>query len=168
MGLLGASAAYHPTENSGADDKESFRHGFPYSAFLLLPVPLTDKLSLTGFLGLGIMTHPDNALMHFRELGRYLLKLAPLFEDVVRQGCSEGVFSTERPLEASEFILAATRFLTDMGSYPWDGTDLARRAAAFPALLGAQLRAPKEASTFCCPLSVRFPTLDKTAAEADL
>ncbi len=55
VGLLGASAAYHPTEISGADGKETFRHGFLYSAFLLLPVPLTDKLSLTGFLGLGIM-----------------------------------------------------------------------------------------------------------------
>ncbi len=92
--------------------------------------------------------HPDNALMHSRELGRYLLKLAPLFAQVVRQGCSEGVFSTEHPLEASEFILAATQFLTDMGFYPWDGTDLARRAAAFPALLEAQLRAPKGSFDF--------------------
>ena len=36
--------------------------------------------------------HPDNALMHSRELGRYLLKLAPLFAQGVRQGCSEGDF----------------------------------------------------------------------------
>jgi len=92
--------------------------------------------------------HPENAQMHARELGQYLVKLAPLYAEVVSQGCGEGVLSTEYPLEAAEFILAAAQFLTDLGFYPWTSADVLRRIKAFPGLLEAQLRAPKGSFDF--------------------
>ena len=77
-----------------------------------------------------------------------ILKLAPLYADVVRLGIEEGVFHTEYPLESTEFILAASQFLTDIGMYPWKKEDLARRVKALGALVETQLNAPKGSFDF--------------------
>jgi AcrR family transcriptional regulator len=84
----------------------------------------------------------ENSEMHAKQLGRYLIKLAPLFAEVVAEGCAEGVFNTERPLECAEFILAGAQFLTDVGFYPWSQEQIVRRMKAFPFLIEAQLGAP--------------------------
>jgi AcrR family transcriptional regulator len=91
---------------------------------------------------------PGNIGVHTRQLAVTLLKLAPLYESVIRQGCEEGVFQTEQPLECAEFLLAGIQFLTDMGFYPWSQEDLMRRAMAIPALVEAQLKAPKGSFDF--------------------
>lgn len=83
-----------------------------------------------------------NEAMHIRLLAVTLNKQAPLYAQLIQQGCEEGVFQTEWPLECAEFILAAVQFLTDVGIYPWTGEDLARRIHAFPKLIEQQLRAP--------------------------
>ena len=92
--------------------------------------------------------HPGNTLMHTRQLGRYLIKLAPIFAAVIEEGCNQGVFSTEHPRECAEFMLAGFQFLTDVGFYPWSQAQLARRIKAFPSLIEAQLRAPKGSFSF--------------------
>ena len=89
-----------------------------------------------------------NTRMHSRQLGRYLVKLAPLFAEVIEQGCREGVFKTDHPLECAEFMLAGVQFLTDVGFYPWENDHLARRMTAFPALIESQLNAPRGAFGF--------------------
>jgi len=75
--------------------------------------------------------HAENAEMHARQLGRYLLKLAPLFASIIEEGCAEGVFHTRHPLECAEFMLAGFQFLTDQGFYAWTEPQLARRMNAF-------------------------------------
>lgn len=92
--------------------------------------------------------HPGNTVMHARQLGRYLNQLAPIYAAVFEEGCAQGIFKIEHPLESAEFILAGFQFLTDMGFYPWSEAQLARRMAAFPALLESQLNAPKGAFDF--------------------
>ncbi len=92
--------------------------------------------------------HPGNTIMHTRQLGRYLLKLAPVFAAVFQEGCDQGVFKTEHPLECAEFMLAGFQFLTDVGFYPWNTATLDRRMGAFPSLIEAQLSAPKGAFSF--------------------
>jgi AcrR family transcriptional regulator len=87
--------------------------------------------------------HPDNALIHARHIARFLIRLAPLYAEVISEGCKEGVFKTEYPLECAEFLLAGVQFLTDVGFYPWDMKHLERRMNAFPVLIEAQLSAPK-------------------------
>lgn len=84
---------------------------------------------------------PGNTGMHIRLLAAALNKQAPLYGELIRQGCEEGIFRTESPLECAEFILSAIQFLTDMGIYPWSQDDLVRRARAFPRLIEAQLNA---------------------------
>jgi len=92
--------------------------------------------------------HPGNTLMHTRQLGRYLLKLAPVFAAVFEEGCDQGIFKTDHPLECAEFMLAGIQFLTDVGFYPWSEAQLARRMEAFPSLVEAQLGAPEGSFSF--------------------
>ena len=87
------------------------------------------------------LRQPANLGMHTRLLASAFVQQAPLVGDLIRQGCEQGLFQTEYPLECAEFILAAVLFLSDVGLYPWTPADLARRARAIPALIEAQLRA---------------------------
>jgi len=90
----------------------------------------------------------NNPKMHVWQLGRYLTKLAPIYAAVVAEGCEQGIFTTAHPLECAEFILAGIQFLTDVGIYPWSAKQLARRMAALPALIEAQLGAPEGSFNF--------------------
>jgi len=85
---------------------------------------------------------PVNDAMHSRLLAALLIKQAPLYAEIIQQGCDEGIFETETPLECAEFILSAIQFLTDMGIYPWTQEDLKRRIQAFPKLIEKLLQAP--------------------------
>ncbi|HLB52578.1 MAG TPA: TetR/AcrR family transcriptional regulator [Chlamydiales bacterium] len=91
---------------------------------------------------------PIHAAMHIRILAETLIKLAPIYEKIIIQGCEEKIFQTKSPRECAEFILAAVQFLTDTGVYPWTKEDLKRRAQAFPKLIEQQLKAPPDAFQF--------------------
>ncbi|UCH24556.1 MAG: TetR/AcrR family transcriptional regulator [Trueperaceae bacterium] len=98
-----------------------------------------------------LLTHlhdPGNVGMHTRLLAVAVERQARLLEGLIRQGCDEGIFETEHPLECAEFLLAGVQFLTDMGIYPWANEDLVRRAMAFPALIEAQLNAAEGSFRF--------------------
>jgi AcrR family transcriptional regulator len=83
--------------------------------------------------------HPENTEMHTKQLGRYITKLAPLYAGIFKQGCDEGTFNSEHPLEGAEFIIAGVQFLTDEGFHPWGDAVLNRRMEAIPFLIEAQL-----------------------------
>jgi AcrR family transcriptional regulator len=91
---------------------------------------------------------PSNMGMHIRLLAVTISRLAQLYANVLQQGCEEGLFQTEHPLECAEFLLAGIQFLTDVGCYPWKQEDLNRRAKAIPALLETQLKAAKGSFSF--------------------
>lgn len=82
-----------------------------------------------------------NEAMHIRLLATTLIQQAPIYAMLIQQGCEEGIFKTERPLECAEFILSGVQFLTDIGIYPWTNEDLTRRIRAFPKLIEQQLGA---------------------------
>lgn len=95
--------------------------------------------------------HPKNAEMHARQLGRYLIKLAPLFAIIIEEGCREGVFQTDHPLECAEFMLAGFQFLTDLGFYPWTEAQLIRRIQTFSSLIEDLLGADRGSCSFLNP-----------------
>ncbi|MDP1607824.1 MAG: TetR/AcrR family transcriptional regulator [Chlamydiales bacterium] len=90
----------------------------------------------------------DNREMHARLLAITLSKLSPLYAHVISQGCEEGVFRVEHPLECAEILLAGIQFVTDVGCHPWTPEDLERRMQAIPSLIENQLNAPKGALSF--------------------
>lgn len=83
-----------------------------------------------------------NEALHTRLLVAALMKQAPLYAELIEQGCKEGIFHTQNPLECAEFILSAVQFLTDLGIHPWSEEDLKRRNQAFPSLIEQLLKAP--------------------------
>ncbi len=97
---------------------------------------------------LDALHQPGNIIVHARQLGRYLTKLAPIYAKVIEEGCEQGLFKTDYPLECAEFLLAGIQFLTDVGFYPWSNEAIARRMAAFPSLLEDLLNAPEGSFDF--------------------
>jgi len=91
---------------------------------------------------------PGNMGLHVRLLAVTLSRLAPLYSCVISQGCAEGLFRTDHPLECAEILLAGIQFVTDVGCYPWSQQDLERRVRAIPRLIEDQLHAPKNAFSF--------------------
>ncbi len=89
-----------------------------------------------------------NDTLHTRVLAAALIQQAQLYEQVIKQGCDEGTFKTEFPLECAELILAGIQFLTDVGIYPWTPDSLNRRFHAFPRLIEQQLQAPRGSFNF--------------------
>jgi AcrR family transcriptional regulator len=108
----------------------------------------SDRMSEENNQILENLHHPGNTLMHTRLLGRYIIKLAPIFADVIEEGCDQGVFRTEHPRECAEFLFSGFQFMTDVGFYPWSQRQLARRIKAFPSLIETQLGAPKGSFSF--------------------
>lgn len=83
-----------------------------------------------------------NEALHLRLLAATLVKQAPLYAAIIEQGCKEGTFKTNAPLECAEFILSSIQFLTDRGIYPWTQEDVVRRVQAFPGIIEQMLKAP--------------------------
>ncbi len=82
-----------------------------------------------------------NDALHIRLLAATVIKEAPLYAKLIQQGCEEGIFHTDTPLECAEFILSAIQFLTDMRIYPWTKEDLIRRMHAYPKFIEQHLNA---------------------------
>lgn len=89
-----------------------------------------------------------NEALHTRLLVAALMKQAPIYAQLIQQGCEEGIFQTHAPLECAEFILSAVQFLTDIGISPWTEKDLIRRIQAFPKLIEQLLHAPPDSFQF--------------------
>ncbi|WP_435886114.1 TetR/AcrR family transcriptional regulator [Streptomyces erythrochromogenes] len=97
---------------------------------------------------LGHLHRSQNAGMHTRLLAVAIELQAPLYAQVLREGTAAGVFRVDHPLEAAEFLLSATQFLTDEGIAPWSPETLTRRARALPALAEQLLGAPEGSLAF--------------------
>lgn len=89
-----------------------------------------------------------NEAIHTRLLVAALMKMAPLYAELIEQGRKEGLFQTETPLECAEMILTSVQFLTDQGIHPWKEEDLLRRTRSFPCLIEQLLKAPKGSFQF--------------------
>jgi AcrR family transcriptional regulator len=84
-----------------------------------------------------------NIGLHVRLLALCVKKIAPLYAEIIQQGCKEGVFKTDHPLETAEIFLSGIQFITDIGFYPWSQNDILRRTEALSFLAEAQLGAKK-------------------------
>ena len=91
-----------------------------------------DSMAIKNPTTLEHLHKPSNASMHTQLLAVMILNEAQLYEQLIRQGCNEGIFQTDSPLECAEFIISSIQFLTDTGIYPWTESDVLRRTRSFP------------------------------------
>jgi AcrR family transcriptional regulator len=85
--------------------------------------------------------NPRNAGMHASMMAVSVKKTAPLYAQVIREGCEKGLFQVKNPLEAAEIILTSFQFLMDTGIYQWTDEDLMRRKLALPSVIESILKA---------------------------
>lgn len=91
---------------------------------------------------------PGNIGLHTRQLALTVSMLAPLYAQIIEQGCEEGIFQPGEALSKAEMLLAGIQFLTDCGCNPWATEDIERRIAAIPAIMECLLGAPKGSFAF--------------------
>lgn len=81
------------------------------------------------------MQRPGNIGMYARIILMTLHKQSPVFAQLVEQGCKEGIFHTDTPLETTEFIITGVQFLIDQVIYSWPEETIIRRIEAFPVII---------------------------------
>lgn len=85
----------------------------------------------------------ENAQMHQKSLVQMILKLTPIMTKVIEQGINEGLFQTDYPKEAVEFILTAPSFLFDRGLFQWTEEEFKVKVEAFVDMIERILGAKK-------------------------
>ena len=83
--------------------------------------------------------------MQSQMLGFYIEVFAPIYCDVIQEGCLQGVFKTSVPMESAELLIAELQYLTDSGFYNWSEESIARRSQALYVLIENQLGAAPNA-----------------------
>jgi AcrR family transcriptional regulator len=88
---------------------------------------------------------PENRVVHDHMAERFLPRLAPLVERIVRRGLEEGVFTAGSPRVAAWFVLGGLRALelaftdrAEIANAVIDGTDCALRALGYTGPVRAQ------------------------------
>jgi AcrR family transcriptional regulator len=60
---------------------------------------------------------PQNRELHEMTNVQTVLRMSPVFAEIVEQGNQEGVFATKRPLETIQFLFTGAQFLLDGGLF---------------------------------------------------
>ena len=85
---------------------------------------------------------PGNAEFHLLSITAMIEHLTPVLAEVITQGVSDGIFTTERPHDAVELLLSASGILLDHDIMKPSHAELARRQEtliwASETLLGAE------------------------------
>lgn len=90
----------------------------------------------------------ENIVMHQKSLVLTIKKMSPVFSEVIIQGVKENLFSTEYPLEITEFILTGMSFLLDPSIFPWSKQEYITRIRALQEVMETTLRAQKGSFSF--------------------
>lgn len=73
---------------------------------------------------------PQNALMHQKMQNAFLAVLLPIAAEIIKEGMSEGSFSTNYPLEAAEMLLIYSSVIFD-DINEMDEGEMERKATGF-------------------------------------
>jgi hypothetical protein len=91
-----------------------------------------------------------NEGIHQKYIVNSIKKLIPIYSSIIKQGVQEGIFNTNYPEEAAEYILFATKFMFDPGINQQEMNKLSKKFEAacdfIEKILGAKkgtINAPK-------------------------
>ena len=91
---------------------------------------------------------PSNAIFHQKLMAALVKELAPLYEQVIRQGIEERIFQTDYPLETAQMILTLTNFYFDADLFGWKEEEMQGKLLAYVDLLTHTLRAEPQVFSF--------------------
>ncbi len=94
---------------------------------------------------------PANRELHEVTNVQTILKLSPVFAQIVEQGNNEGVFSVTRPLETIQFLLASSQFLLDGGLFDFSDEEITRRRLSMQDMIEKSLGAAQGSFGFMNP-----------------
>jgi AcrR family transcriptional regulator len=84
---------------------------------------------------------PENRALHDQINIEMVKAIGPVWANVVRQGCDEGVFDVPDPLSTMQFILAASQMIFGQGAFDWTPEELKARHEAMIVLIERALGA---------------------------
>jgi AcrR family transcriptional regulator len=84
---------------------------------------------------------PANRELHEVTNIQTVLKLSPIFANIVEQGNREGVFNTRYPLETWQFLLTGGQFLLDGGLFDFSEQEMTDRRLAMQEIIEKALGA---------------------------
>jgi AcrR family transcriptional regulator len=94
---------------------------------------------------------PENRELHEATNIQTVLRLSPVFAQIVEQGNREGVFSVERPLETIQFLLASSQFLLDGDMFHFTADEIRRRRLSMQDMIEKSLSAAPGSFGFMNP-----------------
>ena len=84
---------------------------------------------------------PENRELHERINVEIIIKISPVFAQVIEQGKNESVFNVENPLETIQFLLAGSQFLMESGLFKWNQEEQMKRILSMQAIIERSLGA---------------------------
>ena len=94
------------------------------------------------------MHRPENRELHERINIEIILKISPVFAQVIEQGNKESVFNVENPLETVQFILAGSQFLLESGHFKWSREEQMKQMLSMQAIIERSLGASPGSFSF--------------------
>ena len=108
---------------------------------------------------------PSNADMHQKSIARAVTVLAPILEDVVRQGVKEHLFKTDYPRETMEFLILSGQNMFDTSMFQLTPEEMHQKIKAFICTMELLLGAEK--GSFSCIAGLLGETDGAGAGAAD-
>lgn len=84
---------------------------------------------------------PENRELHERINMEIIMKISPIFAQVIEQGKRESVFDVENSLETVQFLLAGSQFLLESGLFKWNQEEQMKRIQSMQAIIERSLGA---------------------------
>ena len=78
-----------------------------------------------------VLHEPLNALFHQKVLTDCVIRLTPIYTDIIKDGIEKVVFITAFPKESVEILLTTGLIMFDNDYFPWSKEEQAARAPAF-------------------------------------
>lgn len=100
-----------------------------------------NKLSEQGNELMENLHRPENREFHERINIEIILKISPIFAQVIEQGKKEAVFNVENPLQTIQFLLAGSQFLLESGLFKWNEEEQMKQVLSMQAIIERSLGA---------------------------
>ncbi len=91
---------------------------------------------------------PENRELHEVSNIQTILRLSPIFAQIIEQGNEEGVFNARYPLATFQLLLSGSQFLLDGGRFDFDEGEMQERRIALQELVERALGASQGAFGF--------------------